>query len=161
MNAPRTCGCCRFLCGGSRFFCLISPDVEVKTGSLPRECPRKHPDERTLTILQDHPDLDGYEAQREETVTTRWISADKELPQVHDEVYDEGWRESDVVLVWAYTPSTDGTYGLGQWIDNVNDPAECGWNGATSDDFTLDERWVKVTHWVPLPDPPRDAPLVE
>ena len=148
------------MCAGARLFCFLNPDIYVKVGSLPAECPRKSPDERTKAILKKQPDLEAIEDDRERTITTRWIDAEKEHPPVRDDLCIDGWKWSDVVLVWAIRDGKEGQYGLGQWAENIG-LGEAGWTGATADDYELDERFVKVTHWVPLPDRPGDWQMVD
>ena len=86
-----------------------------------------------------------------------WISVEEMLPNATVEGYgDHGeLNESDLCYVYGYTPTLRSAYGIGRYIYDRETPAYSGWNGYMDGDYDLD--YCNVTHWRPIPDPPKEA----
>ena len=84
-----------------------------------------------------------------------WNSANEILPAGNGEIYEGSLEESKLMLVYGTDPYGLHSYGLGVYIRNYEDPQENGWNGYLDQDWDLDH--CKVTHWMPLPEPPKEG----
>lgn len=84
-----------------------------------------------------------------------WNLADEILPAGNGEIYEGGrLEESKLMLVYGTDPYGSHSYGLGVYIRDNEDPQGNGWNGYLDQDWELDR--CKVTHWMPLPEPPKE-----
>lgn len=80
-----------------------------------------------------------------------WISVKDRLPDGDGNVYEDGLEESKYVLVYGCYKDDYG-YGIGTYIrDHIN--CDAGWSGCLSGLYELD--CCNVTHWQPLPKPPK------
>lgn len=82
-----------------------------------------------------------------------WISVEEQLPQLVDEIYSED------VLTWCISHGKPNEWGCPNTyaaeesymaIDRITK-----WNDA-SPSFRTSRFFGKVTHWMPLPKPPKD-----
>ena len=84
----------------------------------------------------------------------RWISVEERLPEGNGTRYEYDLEESNLVLVYGINHIGEMAYGLGRYIYDHDDPKDSGWNGNMDCDYDLD--YCTVTHWMPLPAPPKE-----
>lgn len=86
-------------------------------------------------------------------VHDKWISVKDRLPESNGVRYEGILESSDIVLV--YGMDSDGGYGfgVGVYVYDTESPKYSGWNGDMYSCYDLDS--CIVTHWRPLPEPPK------
>lgn len=87
---------------------------------------------------------------------SEWISVKDRLPECDHVLEDEGmeWGESKEVVVYGITPDGVKAYGIASYMTDPNDKDWFEWNGIVNN-FD-DAIHCKITHWMPLPEPPQE-----
>lgn len=84
-----------------------------------------------------------------------WNSVNEILPAGNGKIYEGSLEESKLMLVYGIDPEGLPSYGLGVYVRDHEEPQKSGWNGYLDDNWELD--YCKVTHWMPLPEPPKEG----
>jgi hypothetical protein len=113
---------------------------------------------QTVGFLGDVPQYRQYEQWVREAIRllnrSEWISVEDRLPEGRGEIYAEGLEDSATVLAACITQDGRRKCGLATYVRDHELPGDSGWCGIIDETEAIDDRYTKVTHWMPLPEPP-------